>query len=296
LLISFSGQIFYSDPDYYTEHKYKEMVRSTAKDSAAGIPAIDWSVKTDDFFPYADCDHCYWTGYFTSRAAFKRLERVASSFLLAARQIDALPMLSASSKGAPRGRVSHGPMEGCSCPDHLLQRPADEAHSADADETSSLKQLFYSHVAELWRGLLMVTRFTVPVIGKTSPETDAQGPRQVGGCCSCPLFRLEDALGVAQHHDAISGTGKQHVANDYSRRLQAGVDAASRHVIAKLKEFMLNTTVAGEKQLNDLSYCQLLNESICEVSEVRQGKESSSTQLCSYLTTPFCPFTESYCF
>ena len=21
-----------------------------------------WPLKTDDFFPYADCPHCYWTG------------------------------------------------------------------------------------------------------------------------------------------------------------------------------------------------------------------------------------------
>jgi hypothetical protein len=28
-----------------------------------------------------------------------------------------------------------------------------------------------------------------------------------------------DAMGVYQHHDAVSGTAKQAVANDYSRRL-----------------------------------------------------------------------------
>ncbi len=34
---------------------------------------IAWTVKTDDFFPYADCPHCFWTGYFTSRPALKGL-------------------------------------------------------------------------------------------------------------------------------------------------------------------------------------------------------------------------------
>jgi len=28
-------------------------------------------LKTDDMFPYADCPHCYWSGYFTSRSALK---------------------------------------------------------------------------------------------------------------------------------------------------------------------------------------------------------------------------------
>jgi len=29
-------------------------------------------------------------------------------------------------------------------------------------------------------------------------------------------------MGVAQHHDAVSGTSKQHVANDYAKRLYIG--------------------------------------------------------------------------
>lgn len=37
--------------------------------------------QRDDFFPYADCDHCYWTGYFSSKAASKRYIRAATSYL-----------------------------------------------------------------------------------------------------------------------------------------------------------------------------------------------------------------------
>jgi hypothetical protein len=33
-------------------------------------------------------------------------------------------------------------------------------------------------------------------------------------------------MGLAQHHDAISGTERQHVADDYVQRLSQGVDAA----------------------------------------------------------------------
>lgn len=39
------------------------------------------SLKTDDFFPYADGPHQFWTGYFTSRPALKRYERLSSNFL-----------------------------------------------------------------------------------------------------------------------------------------------------------------------------------------------------------------------
>ena len=37
---------------------------------------------------------------------------------------------------------------------------------------------------------------------------------------------LGEAMGIVQHHDGISGTEKQHVAEDYAQRLAEGVDAA----------------------------------------------------------------------
>jgi hypothetical protein len=45
--------VFYSDPTVYTDARAAEK--------------LTWPQKTDDFFPYADCAHCYWAGYFTSR-------------------------------------------------------------------------------------------------------------------------------------------------------------------------------------------------------------------------------------
>ena len=45
---------FYSSPTQYTDARAEEK--------------LTWSVKSDDdFFPYTDCAHCYWSGYFTSR-------------------------------------------------------------------------------------------------------------------------------------------------------------------------------------------------------------------------------------
>ncbi|KAK1259243.1 hypothetical protein QJS04_geneDACA021793 [Acorus gramineus] len=134
----------YSTPSIYTDAKY------AAKES--------WPLKTDDFFPYADRADAYWTGYFTSRPAFKRYVRDLSGYYLAARQLEFF-----------KGRNASG------------------------------------------------------------PTTDALG----------------DALGLAQHHDAVSGTEKQHVANDYAKRLSIGY-----------KE------------------CPLLNISYCPPSEVNlsQGK------------------------
>ena len=41
-----------------------------------------------------------------------------------------------------------------------------------------------------------------------------------------PLHNLlaDEAMAVLQHHDAVSGTSKQHVADDYARQLAAGWD------------------------------------------------------------------------
>uniref|UniRef100_A0AAQ6AC26 Lysosomal alpha-mannosidase n=1 Tax=Amphiprion ocellaris TaxID=80972 RepID=A0AAQ6AC26_AMPOC len=101
---------------------------------------LTWALKTDDFFPYADSAHDFWTGYFTSRPALKRYERISNSNLQTCNQLEVL--------GGPVSRK--GPFGG--------------------------------------------------------------GDSQT----------MKKAMAVAQHHDAVSGTEKQHVANDYARKLASG--------------------------------------------------------------------------
>jgi hypothetical protein len=40
------------------------------------------------------------------------------------------------------------------------------------------------------------------------------------------VLNIGEAMGVAQHHDAISGTEKQEVAFDYAQRLSDGLATA----------------------------------------------------------------------
>lgn len=76
------------------------------------------------------------------------------------------------------------------------------------------------------------------------------------------LETLEDALAIAQHHDAITGTSKQHVANDYSKRLAQGWDSAEAAVSQALAS-LLNTSADGSV----FAHCPLLNASLCERTE-----------------------------
>ncbi|CAI5503332.1 unnamed protein product [Closterium sp. Naga37s-1] len=126
---------FYSTPSIYVDAKHR------ANES--------WPLKTGDFFPYADCPHCYWTGYFSSRPAFKRYVRHCSALLLAARQVEAL-------------------------------------------------------------------------VGRSRLGRELEGVGVGGEGQAWGVEDLEEAMAVAQHHDSVSGTAKQHVNDDYTIRLYRG--------------------------------------------------------------------------
>ena len=49
---------------------------------------------------------------------------------------------------------------------------------------------------------------------------------QLGQTQESPIDSLREAMGVMQHHDAIIGTEKQHVADDYARLLASAIEDA----------------------------------------------------------------------
>ncbi len=73
---------------------------------------------------------------------------------------------------------------------------------------------------------------------------------------SNPLYKLERAIGVAQHHDSVSGTAKQVVDFDYTLILEGGRQAAYAGVAA----FLANLTGYASAPF---SVCPLANVSIC---------------------------------
>ncbi|XP_046648826.1 lysosomal alpha-mannosidase-like isoform X2 [Daphnia pulicaria] len=136
-----------------------------------------WPLKTDDFFPYGSDAHSYWTGYFTSRPAFKYMVRQGSNLLQACKQMDS---------------------------------------------------------ALSWSG------------------STNQGDVNV----------MKRAMGIAQHHDAVSGTEKQAVVQDYQGRLHEGVVECQK---TQASYYQSQLPILG-RPLPDVKFCQL-NVSQCDVSE-----------------------------
>ncbi|KFK25632.1 hypothetical protein AALP_AA8G139900 [Arabis alpina] len=86
---------------------------------------------------------------------------------------------------------------------------------------------------------------------------------------------LADALAIAQHHDAVSGTSQQHVANDYAKRLAIGYVEAESVVATSLAHL---TKV--DPALNPtFQQCLLLNISYCPASEINLSSGKSLTVL-----------------
>jgi lysosomal alpha-mannosidase len=93
------------------------------------------------------------------------------------------------------------------------------------------------------------------------------------------LTHLSKAMGVMQHHDAVTGTEKQHVANDYSRMLHVAMAACGVNTKSSLNQF--TTGIApNATNVNDhtssptpdhwpfkFESCLNLNISVCNISE-----------------------------
>ncbi|KAK1557165.1 hypothetical protein Q3G72_019323 [Acer saccharum] len=81
-------------------------------------------------------------------------------------------------------------------------------------------------------------------------------------------YTLGDALGIAQHHDAVAGTAKQHTTNDYAKRLAIGSYEAEA-VVSSALSCLVNNKSGDQcsKPALTFSQCPLLNISYCPPTE-----------------------------
>ncbi|KAI3502829.1 hypothetical protein L1887_31172 [Cichorium endivia] len=90
-------------------------------------------------------------------------------------------------------------------------------------------------------------------------------------------FSLGDALGIAQHHDAVTGTAKQHTTNDYEKRLAIGAHEAEAVVSLALSHLTTskssNVNCTTTTPTSTFIQCPLLNISFCPPTEsIPSGK------------------------
>ncbi|KAG0549849.1 hypothetical protein BDA96_01G289800 [Sorghum bicolor] len=88
------------------------------------------------------------------------------------------------------------------------------------------------------------------------------------GRSSLGLFTtsLEDPMGIAQHHDAVSGTAKQHTTDDYSKRLALGASKVEKGVNIALTCLLSSNGTCVPSVLKFIQ-CPLLNISYCPSTE-----------------------------
>ncbi|CAG7723264.1 unnamed protein product [Allacma fusca] len=188
--------LFYSTPSCYLQEVNKAN--------------LSWSMKTDDYFPYASDPHAFWTGYFTSRPTLKYFIHKTNNFLQTCQQLSSM--------------------------------------------------------------------------------TDENGETLDG------VFKLAEPVAVNQHHDAVAGTAKQHVTNDYALRISIGIQSCEKVISSALSKIQ-GTQGASEspssnriddESLNNSSrvpndfqgfqyrddeyeFCHLLNISACDPSELKSS-------------------------
>ncbi|XP_064076019.1 lysosomal alpha-mannosidase-like [Vanessa tameamea] len=89
---------------------------------------------------------------------------------------------------------------------------------------------------------------------------------------SYELHLLRHAVGLALHHDAITGTSQQHVTNDFIRLLSEAIEACSKRVSNYLS--ILTPTWGGSrrpKNSQQFIICHQLNMSQCRFTETQES-------------------------
>ena len=91
---------------------------------------------------------------------------------------------------------------------------------------------------------------------------------------------LTEAMAIAQHHDAVSGTAKQHVTDDYAARIARGVDGLEGHFIRTLTAALGGTAASQTPPPSAAAIatrCPLLNVSACPVTEAMEPGDTVAT-------------------
>ncbi|XP_033225889.1 lysosomal alpha-mannosidase-like [Belonocnema kinseyi] len=105
------------------------------------------------------------------------------------------------------------------------------------------------------------------------------------------LDKFREAMGILQHHDAITGTEQEHVAHDYARILSKSITDAEEISSYALRKMLLNGKMFAKTEYPEFFSCPLLNISSCEYTENSKNfvvtvYNPTSQPLSSYVRLP----------
>eukprot|EP00250_Pteridium_aquilinum_P013927 c21663_g1_i1 orf=147-3290(+) len=103
---------------------------------------------------------------------------------------------------------------------------------------------------------------------------------------------LEEAMAVLQHHDGVSGTEQQHVANDYSKRLF--VSSVEAEALINTALAILTSGKSSSMGHNDIQMVTNEMSSLYGQQTAKESAESSLTlQQCALSNISYCPQSEA---
>lgn len=79
------------------------------------------------------------------------------------------------------------------------------------------------------------------------------------------LQELKETMGILQHHDAVTGTCKQYVNDDYQRMLSLATDGTEAAIISSYLTLTQAKTAPGQSLIG---FCRQLNISQCQYTEL----------------------------
>ena len=104
-----------------------------------------------------------------------------------------------------------------------------------------------------------------------------------GGGDGLASLPFEKAVAITQHHDAVAGTAKQHVAFDYAQRLHLAQAQAQDMMAQVLANFTLDPSApAGASLPPAFSFCELANISVCLASTSAANDGATPFQVTLY--------------
>lgn len=75
---------------------------------------------------------------------------------------------------------------------------------------------------------------------------------------------MKETMGILQHHDAVTGTCKQYVNDDYQRMLSLATDGTEAAIISSYLTLTQAKTAPGQ---STIGFCRNLNVSQCAYTE-----------------------------